>query len=117
MEQTMPIVNCLASAAIIREVVSEAEQWAFLEMPAGIYDNDPNYIRPLDRDISGVFDPDVNVLLNKGDSKRWLLWSGNGVCIGRIAAFFKVKMDENGEKRVGGVGFFECINDHTLKIR
>lgn len=96
---------------IVTEVLSVGHQRAFLELPGKIYDSDSDYIRPLDKDIMDVFDPEINPLFKKGACKRWLLWSEEGICIGRIAAFYKTKTDLASVRRVGGFGFFECIDD------
>lgn len=107
----MLLTNALESM-VITEVLSAAQQRAFLEMPDSIYHTDSNYIRPLDKSILDIFDPAVNPLLQSGGAcRRWLLWSKSGLCIGRIAAFYKIKSDGVNERRVGGIGFFECIDD------
>lgn len=97
----------------VTEVVSAGQQRTFLEMPGNIYYNDPDYVRPLDKEIQDIFDPEQNQLLKKGGCKRWLLWSEAGLCIGRVAAFYKVKASGGEERRIGGIGFFECIDDQA----
>ena len=85
---------------------------AFLEVPLSIYKGDPNYIRPLDKDIEEVFDKDKNKAFRFGEVSRWILKDENGKSIGRIAAFVNKKYTNKGdEQKTGGVGFFECIND------
>lgn len=81
-------------------------------MPLVIYEQDPNYIRPLDKDIENVFDPAKNKAFRYGSCKRWLLADDQGAFIGRIAAFVNKRYRNKGdEQKTGGVGFFECIND------
>jgi hypothetical protein len=82
---------------------------AFIEMPFSIYTNDSNYIRPLDKDIKGVFDPAENKLIKKSETERWLLQDNNGKYIGRIAVFINPAYKQKLE--VGGMGFFECVNN------
>lgn len=95
----------------ITEVSSLQQERIFLEMPSLIYKKEPNYVRPLDKDITDVFDSQTNPLLAQGGCCRLLLWTEAGTCIGRIAAFYKVKTGSEGHRRIGGIGFFECIND------
>lgn len=91
------------------EVKTEADIRAFLELPVSLYKDDPNWIRPLDKDVEEVFDPAKNKAFKKGECTRWLLKDKNGRLIGRIASF--VNKQYKNEQPTGGVGFFECIND------
>ncbi len=94
------------------EVEGRRLQKEFLKMPLSIYKNDPNYIRPLDKDIEDVFNPEKNKTFRFGICKRWLLKNEDGENIGRIAAFVNKRYKNKGdEQKTGGVGFFECIND------
>ena len=83
----------------------------FLEVPITIYKNDPNFIRPLDKDVNDVFDPKKNKASRFGECGRWLL-KDNDILIGRIAAFVNKKYKNKGDEQpTGGIGFFECINN------
>lgn len=93
----------------MHEVKTEADIRAFLELPVSLYKDDPNWIRPLDKDVEEVFDPAKNKAFKKGECTRWLLKDKNGRLIGRIASF--VNKQYKNEQPTGGVGFFECIND------
>lgn len=74
--------------------------------------NDPNYIRPLDKDIDGVFDRRKNKALRHSEITRWILQDNNGNLIGRIAAFVNRKYKSRGDDvPVGGIGFFDCIDN------
>ncbi|QNL51476.1 hypothetical protein H8S90_07845 [Olivibacter sp. SDN3] len=83
----------------------------FLEMPLTLYANDKYYIRPLDEDITNVFDREKNSMFAYGDCCRWLLFDHHEQCIGRIAAFYDQVSAANYEQPTGGCGFFECINN------
>jgi hypothetical protein len=86
----------------------------FLEANVVINKNDPNYIRPLDKDINEVFDPKKNKAFRHGEAIRWILKDEDGKLIGRIAAFVNKKYKNKGDDvPVGGVGFFDCINDQN----
>ena len=45
---------------ILKEVINETDARLFLEVPLDIYKDDPEWIRPLDKDINEVFDPKKN---------------------------------------------------------
>src|SRR5580765_4543870 len=95
-------------------VVSDKTAREFLEANVVINKNDPNYIRPLDKDINEVFDPKKNKAFRHGEAIRWILKDEDGKLIGRIAAFVNKKYKNKGDDLpVGGVGFFDCINDQN----
>lgn len=84
----------------------------FIETNVELYKNDPNYIRPLDKDINDVFDASKNKTFRSGEAIRWILKGEKGKNIGRIAAFANNKYRNKGDEfPVGGIGFFDCIND------
>ncbi len=82
----------------------------FLTFPVQLYSSDPNWIRPLDNDISSVFDPRKNPHFKQGEAIRWILFDESDQPIGRVAAFYERNTKE-GEVPVGGMGFFECIEE------
>ena len=84
----------------------------FLLVNVLINKSNPNYIRPLDKDIHDVFDEQKNKAYRFGTTKRWLLQDDSGELIGRIAAFTNKKYKNKGDEvAVGGIGFFDCINN------
>lgn len=91
----------------LQKVVSKKSIRLFLDFPAKIYSKDPNYIRPLDRDIESIFNKNKNPSFKIGECCRWLLFDDDSLIVGRIAAFFTRR--SNGES-FGGIGFFECVN-------
>jgi len=93
----------------IKEVQSKKDIRNFLDMPVVLYKDDPNWIRPLDKDIELVFDSNKNKLFKHGECKRWLLLDEQGKIVGRIASFVNKKYKM--EQPTGGIGFFECINN------
>ncbi len=93
----------------MHEIKTAADKKAFLQIAIDIYKGDPNWIRPLDKDIDEVFNPEKNKFFKRGECCRWLLQDDNGKYIGRIAAF--VNRQYKQEQPTGGIGFFECIND------
>jgi hypothetical protein len=96
----------------LTEVKDKQTAKDFIQVNIEINKNDPNYIRPLDKDINDVFDPKKNKTFRFGEVTRWILQSDDGRLIGRIAAFVNKKYKNKGDDiPVGGVGFFDCIND------
>lgn len=94
----------------VLEVTSSADKREFLDMAVRLYQHEKEWIRPIDADIEGLFDPAKNKLFRRGaKAKRWLLKDDEGKTIGRVAAFTNPKWKE--KQPTGGMGFFECIND------
>lgn len=93
------------------EVTDKRSAKEFLQFPVRLYKNEPNWIRPLDKDINGVFDPKTNKYFRNGECARWILQKDSKT-IGRIAAFINKKtVNKDNDQPTGGVGFFECVND------
>ena len=93
-------------------VTDQSTAKQFLQAATVIHKNDPSWIRPLDKDINEVFDKSKNKAFRFGEVIRWVLKNDTGKLIGRIAAFINKKYKNKGDDiPVGGIGFFECIND------
>ena len=85
---------------------------AFFRVAAIIYQNDKNYIPYIRQDIEKIFDPAKNRLFKTGGQAiRWILTDDKGNLIGRVAAFIHPKTSKAGKHKIGGMGFFECIED------
>ncbi len=96
----------------LQEITNAAESRDFIRVNVELLQQVPNYIRPLDKDVDAVFDPARNKAFRHGICKRWLLKDNNGKLIGRIAAFVNKKYKNKGDDgAVGGIGFFDVIND------
>ena len=86
----------------------------FIRVNVDINKTDPNYIHPLEKDINDVFNPKKNKAFRFGEAIRWILKDDSGKLIGRIAAFVNKKYKNKGDDGpVGGIGFFDCINDQV----
>jgi hypothetical protein len=96
----------------LQEIISQSQKKQFLEVARTIYKDDPNWVCPLDVEIENIFNPEKNPFFEHGRAKRWILVRlSDKQVIGRVAAFINdKKVNQNGLK-VGGMGFFECIND------
>jgi hypothetical protein len=96
----------------IEEVITPGQRREFLMLPVRLYKNEKSWIRPLDKDVESVFDPDQNKFFKQGECARWLLRNDAGEVIGRVAAFVNRKTVKKGnDQPTGGMGFFECIED------
>ena len=86
----------------------------FLAVNVHLNRSNPAYIRPLDKDINEVFDEKKNKAFRFGQVRRWILTDDGGKYIGRIAAFTNKKYRNKGDDvPVGGLGFFDCINNQN----
>lgn len=92
-------------------VDDEKKEKEFLSLPLHIYKESPNYIHPINEDISQVFDPNKNKFFKHGKCIRWILRNEEGVTIGRVAAFVDKNILKSYDQPTGGLGFFECIDD------
>ncbi|ADY52925.1 hypothetical protein Pedsa_2377 [Pseudopedobacter saltans DSM 12145] len=101
----------------LQQVLDKNTAKEFLLFPLSIYKNDPNYIRPLDKDIEFVFDQEKNKYFRHGECVRWILKDDQGEVIGRIAAFINRKTLKSFEQPTGGVGFFECIENKEAAFK
>lgn len=95
----------------IVEVNNKSTAKEFISLPRILYKNDPNFISPLDKEIEAIFDQKLNHYFSHGICKRWIVENDRGNVIGRIAAFINHEKSNNPEFIVGGIGFFESIED------
>lgn len=84
----------------------------FIQVNVELNRKNPSYIRPIDKEVNEVFDPKHNKAFRQGECTRWVLKDDEGRLIGRIAAFVNKKYKNKGDDvPVGGIGFFDCINN------
>lgn len=87
----------------------------FHQFSVRIYTGNPNWIRPLDNDIEKLFSPKTNDLFAEGGKAiRWIAVDENNQTVGRIAAFINPRTKNEDKLQVGGIGFFESINNQTV---
>ena len=96
----------------VQPVRSTADAKDFLQVNVLLNAHDPAYIQPLDKDVNDVFDEKKNKSFRFGKAERWLIKNEHGKLCGRIAAFTNSKYKNKGDEvPVGGMGFFDCVND------
>lgn len=101
----------------IAEVSDKKSIKEFLGLPRKLYQNDPNFISPLDKDIEAVFNPRLNNFHSHGIIKRWIATNDSGETTGRIAAFINHQKNKTPEFITGGIGFFESINEEATAFK
>lgn len=95
---------------LIQEVSDKKTEKEFHSLPFKIYKGDPHWVPHLKQDIQAVFDKKKNKFFRHGEAIRYLL-TDNGKTIGRVAAFINNKANKKAKAPIGGMGFFECIED------
>ncbi|MFT3740498.1 MAG: GNAT family N-acetyltransferase [Breznakibacter sp.] len=85
----------------------------FLSVVNLIYQNDSNYVRPLDGMVEEVFSEKQNPLFLNGKATRFVAYDQSGRPTGRIAAFINGNKAYGYDQPTGGIGFFECIDDQA----
>jgi hypothetical protein len=94
------------------EVTTPSLAKEFIRINVELNRSNPAYIRPIDKEIEEVFDPKENKAFRHGELARWILKDRDDRSIGRIAAFVNKKYRNKGDDvPVGGIGFFDCINN------
>ena len=58
------------------EVKSSKDIKEFINLPVRLYKDESNWIRPLDKDIEGVFNPLKNKTFKYGECIRWIVRDG-----------------------------------------
>ena len=94
----------------IQEVKIESDKLQFIKSVQLFYKNDEDWVAPLEKDIAQIFDEKQNLNFKQGKACRWLLFDDKQKIIGRIAAFYSQKDFLPNEKKIGGCGFFECVD-------
>lgn len=92
-------------------VQTKADWRDFHALPHLIYKDDPNWIAPLQGDVASVFDPKMNDAFKDGEAICFLLRGEQGDLLGRIAAFIDHARNRSLPHPIGGLGFFECLED------
>ncbi len=99
----------------IRTVTTPAEKEMFLDVPARVYGNDPNWVPPLRSSISKQFQP-TNPFFQYGKLQQFIAVSqaNKSQAVGRIVAAVNQRLIDREGKNIGLIGFFECIQDFSV---
>lgn len=92
--------------------VKDRKGWKLFHLvPHRVYQDDPKWICPLESDIESVFNPEKNKTLESGEAALFVLLDENGKPAGRITAFIDHQRNKAQPFPVGGIGFFDCIDN------
>lgn len=99
----------------LRTINSKTDEQLFFKLPQQIYCQDPNWVEPINTDLKQIFSPAHNKSLKNSVLKRWIVLKNTQV-VGRIAAFYNPRYRNmgDGDLQVGGIGFFECIEEQNV---
>src|SRR3954451_18342120 len=94
----------------IRPDQTRRDRRAFVELPFGLYANDPVWIPPLRLERRLYFNPRFNPFLQRADVQL-LLAERDGRVVGRISAHVDPRFNEQHEAPWGWFGFLEVEGD------
>ncbi|MEP1058359.1 MULTISPECIES: hypothetical protein [Cyanophyceae] len=105
-----------AIAVQIIPVTTATEQEWFLDVPAVVYANDPNWVPPIRSSIAKQLAP-TNPFLQYGRLQQFVAVSrqqGNPSLLGRIVAAVNDRLIDREGQKVGLFGYFECVPDFAV---
>jgi hypothetical protein len=108
LKQTAAIKICPVNTA--------ADSELFLDVPALVYANDPNWVSPLRSDVAKQFAP-TNPFFEYGKLQQFIALSQEAKsdkAVGRIVAAVNHRLIEREGNNIGLFGFFECIPDFAI---
>lgn len=94
--------------------VKDKKSWdQFFQAALRVYKDDKNWVAPLEGEIRSIFNPDDNKAYKEGEACLWVLLDDHGKPAGRISAFIDHARNRTLPYPVGGIGFFESLDDDT----
>lgn len=93
----------------IKPVTTQADQTAFLSVPAYVYGNDPHWVAPIESSTAKQFSEE-NSFFQYGKLQQFIAYQGEQL-VGRVVAAVNNRLVEREGKPVGLMGFFECIDN------
>ncbi len=103
----------MTSAIEIRSVDTPADRKAFIRVPNALYAGDPNYVAPLEFELSARLNAAKNPGLKNSPHKLWVAYK-NGVPVGRISALVNRAHIDRYNDGAGHFGFIEFQDDPSL---
>jgi hypothetical protein len=86
---------------------------AFIKVPFGLYQDDPNWVPPLIYLERQRFDPKTNPFLQHADHQLFLA-RRDGLLVGRVSAQVDHEHNRFHQERTGFFGFFESVDDSQV---
>lgn len=96
----------------IQPVTTPADIERFLDVPARVYANDPNWVAPIRSSEAKKLAPD-NPFLSYGKLQAFIALA-DGEPVGRVVAAVNQRLIDVEKKQLGLFGFFECINQFEI---
>ncbi|WP_432808170.1 GNAT family N-acetyltransferase [Pantanalinema sp. GBBB05] len=110
-----PSTQPMADVQII-PVTTPAEQELFLDVPAIVYANDPNWVPPLRSSVAKQLAP-TNPFFQYGKLQQFLAIQKTGdraTPVGRVVAAVNQRLIDREGEQIGLFGFFECVHDFAV---
>nr|WP_290220883.1 hypothetical protein [Trichocoleus desertorum] len=110
------MVATQASTYQVRAVTTPADQDLFLDVPARVYANDPNWVPPLRSSVAKQF-ASSNPFLQYGKWQQFVAVAEGAKgpeAVGRVVAAVNQRLIEREGQQIGLFGFFECIADFAI---
>lgn len=85
----------------------------FINLPDRIYQDNSNWIPPLQEDLHVLLNPQKHPFHQHADVTYFAAYRGNEI-VGRLSAHVNHNHNEFHQEKTGFFGFFECINDQTV---
>jgi len=95
------------------EVESSAQLKKFINYPAKLYKDDPNFVTPLVSERLEFFDKKKNPFYHSASTKLFLAMDNKEV-VGRIATCINFNHNEFHSEQTGFFGFFDCPDNYEI---
>jgi hypothetical protein len=98
----------------IRPVATAADADRFLDLPAQVYRNDPNWVPPLRSSIAKQLSPE-NTFRQYGRLQQFIaVMPQTNEVVGRIVAAVNDRLIQREGTNIGLFGYFECVEDFAV---
>jgi 8-amino-7-oxononanoate synthase len=109
------LTRAISAAHIkIRKVDGRKDKLRFIRLPWDLYQNEQNWVPPLEMDRMRLIDEVKNPFYKHATSLLFLAEDDRGNTVGRIAAIINHRHNEAYNDKIGFVGFYDSINDQSV---
>ncbi len=103
-----------STAIEVRLVTTSQDAERFLDLPAKIYANDPQWVPPIRSGVAGEL-ASTNPFSQYGRFQQFIaVRPGTDEAVGRIVAAVNDRLIEREGQNIGLFGYFECIEDFSV---
>jgi len=99
------------SSLVVSRVRNRRDYLDFLNLPRGIYRDDPAWVPPIWLTEPGEYRASGNPVLARSEHVLFLARRGSGEVVGRIVAYVDPRFNAYYGSRIGFFGAFECRDD------